>query len=223
MQTRSKYIEQLEELESCVRRLGENHEADLLDAPGTAYEGISHRKVWLMQTRSKYIEQLEELESCVRRLGEKTVADVRAAGLALAGDAGAAEGVFQGREAESCVRRLGEKTVADVRAAGLALAGDAGAAEGVFQGREAEKRLQSAIESSCFDAMLLQQPLVAGDLRFVSGVFRIVSDLTHIGAMTRDVCSPPSRAAASTRCSSSSRSLRVTCDSCRAFSASCPT
>ncbi len=102
-----------------------------------------------MQTRSKYIEQLEELESCVRRLGEKTVADVRAAGLALAGDAGAAEGVFQGREAE--------------------------------------KRLQSAIESSCFDAMLLQQPLVAGDLRFVSGVFRIVSDLTHIGAMTRDV------------------------------------
>ena len=53
-----------------------------------------------MQTRSKYIEQLEELESCVRRLGEKTVADVRAAGLALAGDAGAAEGVFQGREAE---------------------------------------------------------------------------------------------------------------------------
>lgn len=102
-----------------------------------------------MQTRSKYIEQLEELESCVRRLGEKTAADVRAAGLALAGDAGATEGVFQGREAE--------------------------------------KRLQSAIESSCFDAMLLQQPLVAGDLRFVSGAFRIVSDLTHIGAMTRDV------------------------------------
>ena len=102
-----------------------------------------------MQTRSKYIEQLEELESSVRRLGEKTVADVRATGLALAGDAGAAEGVFQGREAE--------------------------------------KRLQSVIESSCFDAMLLQQPLVAGDLRFVSGVFRIVSDLAHIGSMTRDV------------------------------------
>ncbi len=102
-----------------------------------------------MQMRSKYIEQLEELESCVRRLGEKTVADVRAAGLALSGVAGAAEGVFLGREAQ--------------------------------------RRLQSAIEGGCFDAMLLQQPLVAGDLRFVSGSFRIVSDLAHIEAMTRDV------------------------------------
>ena len=67
------------------------------------------------------------------------------------------------------------------------VSGVAGAAEGVFLGREAQRRLQSAIEGGCFDAMLLQQPLVAGDLRFVSGSFRIVSDLAHIEAMTRDV------------------------------------
>ena len=35
--------------------------------------------------------------------------------------------------------------------------------------------------------MLLQQPLIGDDLRFVSGAFRIVSDLSHIDGMTRDV------------------------------------
>ena len=34
--------------------------------------------------------------------------------------------------------------------------------------------------------MLLQQPLIGDDLRFVSGSFRIVSDLSHIDGMTRD-------------------------------------
>ena len=84
-----------------------------------------------MQSRSKYIKQLDDLEAHVQRLGDHVVADIRAAGLALAGDEGSAEGVLQGRKAE--------------------------------------RRLQHAIESGCLDALLLQQPLVAGDLRFVSG------------------------------------------------------
>ena len=37
-----------------------------------------------------------------------------------------------------------------------------------------------SIEATCLDIMLMQQPLVAGDLRFVTGAFRIVSDLSHI-------------------------------------------
>ena len=35
--------------------------------------------------------------------------------------------------------------------------------------------------------MLMQQPLVADDLREVTGAFRLVSDLAHIDEMTRDV------------------------------------
>lgn len=46
---------------------------------------------------------------------------------------------------------------------------------------EVVPRFRSEIESVCLDIMLMQQPLVAGDLRFVTGAFRIVSDLSHIG------------------------------------------
>lgn len=90
-------------------------------------------------------------------------------------------------ELSSSVRRLSDQTTADIRATVLALSGDAGAAEGILQGAPASNRLRSAIETGCLDAMLLQQPIVAGDLRFVTGAFRLVSDLTHIDAMTRDV------------------------------------
>lgn len=89
-------------------------------------------------------------------------------------------------EVEGYIRRFGEKAVADVRAAGLAAQGDKGAAEGVMDGRKAEDRLRSAIENTCLDIMLLQQPLIGVDLRFVSGAFRMVSDLSHIDSMTRD-------------------------------------
>ena len=85
------------------------------------------------------------------------------------------------------VVRLKEKCAADVRAAGLAATGDRGAQEGVVEGRKAEDRLRESIEDGCLDAMLLQQPLIGDDLRFVSGAFRIVSDLSHIDGMTRDV------------------------------------
>ena len=55
-----------------------------------------------------------------------------------------------------------------------------------MEGRKAEDRLRSAIENTCLDIMLLQQPLIGVDLRFVSGSFRMVSDLSHIDSMTRD-------------------------------------
>ena len=87
---------------------------------------------------------------------------------------------------ERYIVRLKEKCSADVRAAGLAATGDAGAREGVEQGRKEEDRLRQAIEASCLDALLLQQPLIGDDLRFVTGSFRIVSDLSHIDGMTRD-------------------------------------
>ena len=86
------------------------------------------------------------------------------------------------------IDRLTEKAASDVRAAGLAATGDKGAAEGVMSGRKTEDRLRNAIEENCLDVMLLQQPLIGEDLRFVSGAFRIVSDLTHIDGMTRDIC-----------------------------------
>ena len=90
-------------------------------------------------------------------------------------------------ELGALVNQLSEKTVLDVRAAGRALAGDADAAESVLSGSKAARRLREAIEDGCLDIMLMQQPLVADDLREVTGAFRLVSDLAHIDEMTRDV------------------------------------
>ena len=90
-------------------------------------------------------------------------------------------------ELGALVNQLSEKTVLDVRAAGRALAGDADAAEGVLSGSKAARRLREAIEDGCLDIMLMQQPLVADDLREVTGAFRLVSDLAHIDEMTCDV------------------------------------
>lgn len=89
-------------------------------------------------------------------------------------------------EVERLIRRLTDKCSSDVRAVALAAAGDRGAAEGVMAGRSGEDRLRSAIESNCLGIMLLQQPLIGDDLRFVTGSFRLVSDLSHIDGMTRD-------------------------------------
>ena len=88
---------------------------------------------------------------------------------------------------ESLVARFGEKCAADVRAAGLAATGDKGAEKGILEGRKAAERLRNNIESNCLDTMLLQQPLVGADLRFVSATFRIVADLAHIDGMTCDI------------------------------------
>lgn len=88
---------------------------------------------------------------------------------------------------EALVKRFGDKASSDVRAAGLAATGDKGAETGILEGRKAAERLRSNIESTCLDTMLLQQPLVGADLRFVSATFRIVSDLAQIDSMCRDV------------------------------------
>ncbi|HIU24114.1 MAG TPA: phosphate transport system regulatory protein PhoU [Candidatus Coprovicinus avistercoris] len=90
-------------------------------------------------------------------------------------------------DVQGLVSRLGEKAEADIRAVGLAARGDRGAATGVLRGRKAADRLRNEIESNCLDIMLLQQPLIGEDLRFVSGAFRVVSDLYQIDNMTRDI------------------------------------
>ena len=91
------------------------------------------------------------------------------------------------KDMEDLVTRFGEKCSSDVRAAGLAATGDKGAEQGILEGRKAAERLRNNIESNCLDTMLLQQPLVGADLRFVSATFRLVSDLAQIDSMTRDV------------------------------------
>lgn len=89
-------------------------------------------------------------------------------------------------EIDETLGRFSEKTAKDIRALALALAGDADTIDEVLGGAKSERRLRTTIEDGCLDIMLLQQP-IAGDLRFVSGSFRLVSDLTHIDEMSRDV------------------------------------
>ena len=88
---------------------------------------------------------------------------------------------------EGLLARFAEKSATDVRAAGLAASGDRGAEAGVLEGRKPADRLRQEIESLCLDIMLMQQPLIGDDLRFVSASFRLVSDLAQIDSMTRDV------------------------------------
>lgn len=89
------------------------------------------------------------------------------------------------KDIEDLLVRFRDKCASDIRATGLAATGDKGAQEGLARGRKAEDRLRSSIESSCLDVLLLQQPLIGDDMRFVTGAFRIVSDLSHIDGMTR--------------------------------------
>ncbi len=88
---------------------------------------------------------------------------------------------------DGLLTQLAEKSIADVRAVGRALSGEEGVADEVLAGNKAGHRLRNAIEDGCLDIMLMQQPLVADDLRQVSAAFRVVSDLAHIDEMTRDV------------------------------------
>jgi phosphate transport system protein len=90
-------------------------------------------------------------------------------------------------EISSLIDHFTDKAVADVRAAGLAMQGDKGATDGILAGQKTEESLRSTLESRCFDVMLLQQPLIGEDLRFVTAAFRIVSDLARIDSMTRDI------------------------------------
>lgn len=91
------------------------------------------------------------------------------------------------KDLDGLLTQLAEKSIADVRAVGRALAGEEGLADEVLAGNKAGHRLRNAIEDGCLDIMLMQQPLVADDLRQVSAAFRVVSDLAHIDEMTRDV------------------------------------
>ncbi len=87
---------------------------------------------------------------------------------------------------ETLLKSYSRKAAGDIRGISEAAKGDKSVAEKVLGGRKAEDRLRSQLEDTCFDVMLLQQPLIGADFRFVTGAFRIVSDLSHIDDMTRD-------------------------------------
>ena len=89
-------------------------------------------------------------------------------------------------EVRDLLIRLADKTTSDIRAIDLGAKGDMGVAKGVIGGRKEERRLSYSIEQTCFDVMLLQQPLVGDDFRFITSSFRVVSDLSHVDGMTRD-------------------------------------
>lgn len=89
-------------------------------------------------------------------------------------------------EIDAMLGRFTEDTAQDIRTLAKALSGDADAAQYVLDNAKTGRRLRDSIEDSCLDAMLLQQP-VAGDLRFLTGTFRLVSDIAHIDAKAGDV------------------------------------
>ncbi len=90
-------------------------------------------------------------------------------------------------EIKGQVVRLKDKCVSDILAAGAVVNGKTDGRDDLVMGRKEEDRLRTSIENDCLDAMLLQQPLFGDDLRFITGSFRIVSDLSHIDSMTRDL------------------------------------
>lgn len=90
-------------------------------------------------------------------------------------------------ETENLLTRFAEKCASDVRAAGLAATGDRGAVDGLLAGEKAADRLRQELESICLDIMLLQQPLIGDDLRFITASYRVVSDLTRIDSITRSI------------------------------------
>ncbi len=90
-------------------------------------------------------------------------------------------------EMESLLSRFAEKCASDTRAAGLAASGDHGAEAGLLAGQKAADRLRQEIESMCLDIMLLQQPLIGDDLRFITASYRVVSDLNKIDSITRSI------------------------------------
>ena len=62
------------------------------------------------------------------------------------------------------------------------------AAAAVIEGDGEINQMTSVIESTAFKIMLLQQP-VAGDLRTISTVIKIVTDIERIGKQAADICS----------------------------------
>lgn len=95
--------------------------------------------------------------------------------------------IEQLQEITHTITSLAEKAASDTRDAALALGGDEQARARVLEQADQTRRMQRSLETLCLDTMLLQQPLVAGDLRLVTGAFRVVGDLAHIDAMARDL------------------------------------
>lgn len=89
-------------------------------------------------------------------------------------------------EVEGLVLELGEQTTTDIARIEAVIGSDAQRAEALLAGSVTEDKLRTRLEQLCLDIMLLQQPLVADDLRLVTGAFRVVSDLSHSDALARD-------------------------------------
>lgn len=87
---------------------------------------------------------------------------------------------------ETLLKSYSRKAASDVRGISAAAKGDDAATAKVLDGRKEEERLRRQLEDTCFEVILLQQPVIGQDLRFVNGASRIVSDLSHIDDMTRD-------------------------------------
>lgn len=77
-----------------------------------------------MPTRVQFLKQLNELESLLTRFDEKCASDVRAAGLAATGDAGAVTGLLAGQKAADRLRQEIESMCLDIMLLQQPLIGD---------------------------------------------------------------------------------------------------
>lgn len=99
---------------------------------------------------------------------------------------------------DSLLSDLASKTALDIRKTARGLAGDKACAQEVCEDGAVVSRMRSDIEGLCLDIMLMQQPLIGADLRFVSGSFRVVSDLCHIAEKAASIAKLAQRIPAET-------------------------
>ncbi|WP_068539594.1 phosphate signaling complex PhoU family protein [Olegusella massiliensis] len=83
--------------------------------------------------------------------------------------------------------RYTKLTAKNIRLTDEAFCGDSEASEMILAAAKKGEKLRSDIESSCLDVLLLQQPLIGDDLRFVTASFRVVSDISRVDSMSRDI------------------------------------
>ena len=87
----------------------------------------------------------------------------------------------------AAVADLGRTVLAAFERAADALAdGDETAAREVIDGDDAVNERYLDLESRCIDLLALQQP-VAGDLRFVTSTFKILTDIERIGDLATNL------------------------------------
>jgi phosphate transport system protein len=91
------------------------------------------------------------------------------------------------RDLRAAVVALGRDVLDGFERAADALAdGDEAAAREVIEGDAAVNERYLDLESRCIDLLALQQP-VAGDLRFVTSTFKILTDIERIGDLATNL------------------------------------